>query len=489
MVGSYTTLGPGQRENYVGREVMAVPFCFDQLKLQEHLNKNSERVADSGFAPLEGAAQVPTEEELKHAEEVTGIPRSLDVTEYPMSASIKFDPEAVLVNNEIALDIVYYISQTAYASRLKEITSEEVKEYTHKKRTTANFWAKKELRSPIRGKIGELIWLQKCNAIICEEVSRLAGEAHIAEQCEDLEEIDLFLARLNSIVLISQLPETNTRRVYYLSTLRSHHLASGGDAGMERIGGTSFLTAVAVMRVTHLSMNHGKPKRIFHSSTGIELLCQRVLSSENVFLSQILFDLCLTQISRSVLQISDSRNCTSEPTEKNLKPDHYSLAMLIREGFLEVKHGAGRDMWADGFTKPMKQASVFLLHMAVNWGLLNAGMMKLVLEHVTRIEKREADRKKRLQELLDAEQRLKDGDDQQGDPELEESDEDDDDQAEGGGIFTCRAGSINVIRGGNAGFWTEDIGARRRIHNAPRNWLATPVCADVSEEQASEWFS
>eukprot|EP00392_Amoebophrya_sp_AT5.2_P017786 g18198.t1 len=481
-LGSFTTIGPGQRENYVGREIMVVPMCFDQLQLQKHLATNSDRVAASGFAPLEGTVEQPTEEELKAAEATTGIARDLPVTEYPTSKSIQYDPMWFLENNRVEMDVVYYISQASYAAKMKEITSEEIKEYIRKRRVTTNFWAKKELKSPIRGKLGELIWLQKCNGVICEEVSRLAGEAHIAEQLEDLEEIDLFLARLNNIILISQLPETNTRRVYYLAPLRKHYLGSGGDAGMERLGGTAFLAAEAVLRTTHLSMHHGKPKRVFHSSTGIELLCQRIQSSENVFLSQILFDLSLTQINRAVLQISDSRNCTSEPSERNLKPDHYSLAMLIREGLLEVKHGPGPDMWADGFTKPMRQSNAFLLHLAVNWGLLNASMMKVVLEHVGRIAKREQDRADQLQELIEknAERDLK------GEEELS-SDSEDDGEA-GAGIYTCCAGAVMRIRGGNTGFWTEDIGSCQRVHNAPRNWLATPVCADVSEEEARKWF-
>eukprot|EP00392_Amoebophrya_sp_AT5.2_P018604 g19175.t1 len=426
-LGSFTTLGPGQRENYVGRELMVVPMVFDQWQLRQHLSANAVRVADSGFVPADGAIDQPTEDELAAAEQVTGLRRDTPVSECPMSESVAFDPMWYISNNHLSMPVVYYLSQTAYASRLNQLSDSEVRTYFAKKRVTTNFWAKKELKSPIKGKLGELIWLQKCNGVICEEVSRLAGEAHIAEECSTPEEIDLFLGRLNNIILIAQLPETNTRRVYYLAGLRKHHLASGGDAGMERIGGTSFLAAVAVMRTTHLSMHHGKPKRIFHSSTGIELLSQRVLSSESVFLSQILFDLSLTQISRPILQISDAKNCTSEPSERNLKPDHYSIAMLIREGFLVVKHGPGTDMWADGFTKIMRLANVYLLHMAVSWGLLTARMTKIVQEHISLAEKREADRAAHVQELLQ-------GTEQEADFEKwlqSAADEDDEDEEEG----------------------------------------------------------
>eukprot|EP00392_Amoebophrya_sp_AT5.2_P001124 g1126.t1 len=191
-----------------------------------------------------------------------------------------------------------------------------------RRRAKGDEWLLRGIRSPRKGRIGELIWL-KASAIICASVSKLASAAHLAEQQEDFESVEGFAEDLSGVIHLSQWYEFNTQRVRRLAGLRENFLRGAGDAGLERIGK---MVLLAARRCDYINgpAHFGKaPKRKFSSSTGIEILAQKILCSEMVYILgiDIVPDLALCVIGRPMLQLSDSKNATTEPNEKNLKPD------------------------------------------------------------------------------------------------------------------------------------------------------------------------
>eukprot|EP00392_Amoebophrya_sp_AT5.2_P017701 g18108.t1 len=384
-LGSFTRLRPGYRDNFVGRELAVVPFGIDQWRVNDYLTKEQDRVELSGIELDEKATEVPPEAELVKIEERTNLSRHTDPVNYPLSSSVVLD-RAMFLEDEPEEEVVFYVSQQSYASKLATISHQEVDEFFQARARIASKWARKNLKSPIRGRLGELIWLEKTNSVIAEMLGPLASDAHFAEQAERAADIDKFLDELNLLIGLAQMPEMNILRVYRLAGLHNHFLGGAADASKDKIGGTTFLAARAVMRLAMLSrFGGGKPGRIFHSSTGIEILAQKILASENIFAAQIVYDLHLCLISRSLLQLCDARNALQEPKERNLRPDYHALAMLQRERLVAMGHGAGPKMWADGLTKQPRLANVFMLHMAVNFGLVDKSNMEAIQRHVAKI--------------------------------------------------------------------------------------------------------
>eukprot|EP00392_Amoebophrya_sp_AT5.2_P018790 g19414.t1 len=68
---------------------------------------------------------------------------------------------------------------------------------------------------------------------------------------------------------------------------------------------------------------------------------------------------------------------------------------MIREKLLAIKHVPGRKMFADGYTKDMVAARVFLLHLAANFGLLDRELLDVVHAHI----KEELEREQEMEAL------------------------------------------------------------------------------------------
>eukprot|EP00392_Amoebophrya_sp_AT5.2_P017633 g18031.t1 len=409
-LGSFTRLRYGTRDNFVGRELAAVPYEYDQKRVGDYLELEKDRVEASGIVLEEGAVEIPTADALKVVEERVGFGPDVATQQYPAAQSVPLDP-FMFLDNEQPHEVVYYISQQSYAERIKTISHEEVNEY-FRRRVGASKWQKinGSIRSPLRAKLGELIWLEKTNAVIVERLGDLASDAHYAEMATRAEDIDLFIDELSGLVLLAQLQETNVLRVYRLGGIGENFLGGAADAATKKIGGTTFLAAADVKRIGTLSrFGGGKPGRVFHSSTGIEVLAQKQLISENIFLAQVLMDMHLIRINRPLLSLTDAKNATTEPKERNLRPDFHSIAMLVRDKLLAVVHADGDNMWADGLTKEARVAHLFLLHLAFNFGLIDLEMMKLIQTHIRRVLGLEEEQKmdsaldKAVEELAEAE--------------------------------------------------------------------------------------
>eukprot|EP00392_Amoebophrya_sp_AT5.2_P017582 g17963.t1 len=359
-LGSFTRLRTGYRDNFVGRELATAPYDIDQWRVGQYLQKEHDRAELSGLELPEGAVEVPSEEKLVEVEERAGVSRHTNPVEYPLSPSLPLDP-AMFLEQEDAEPVVFYVSQQSYASKLQQVTYAEVDKFFQQRAQITSKWARRNLKSPIR--------------VIVEMLGSLASDAHFAEQAERASDIDKFLDELNPLILLAQMPEVNTIRVYRLAGLMEHYLGGAADASKDKIGGITFLAARHAMRLGFLSrFGGGKPGRIFHSSTGIEVLAQKVLASENIYVAQVVFDMHLCRLGRSLLQLTDARNCLTEPKERNLRPDYHSIAMMQREKLIELAHGPGVKMWADGLTKGARLASLFLLHVAANFCLVDKAM-------------------------------------------------------------------------------------------------------------------
>eukprot|EP00392_Amoebophrya_sp_AT5.2_P017456 g17812.t1 len=104
----------------------------------------------------------------------------------------------------------------------------------------------------------------------------------------------------------------------------------------------------------------------------------RLLMSELLFLYQLALDLHLINLDASVLQLVDSKNCTTEPKEKNLRVDYMALAQLREEGFLQIKHVPGKLNWSDALTKSVREVQIFLLYLSTVWGITDKKIVDVV---------------------------------------------------------------------------------------------------------------
>eukprot|EP00392_Amoebophrya_sp_AT5.2_P018804 g19432.t1 len=253
-LGSFTVLEPGTRDNYVGREIIVVPRCFDDYLVEQHLLSQPEQLEKAGLEFPRDVMGGISEEEYQTVEQATGIGRETEASDYPLAKSRTLDAEWFADNNEVPFEIVYHVSQASYAKKLQELTAEEVNTYFQKRGRATNKWLRRQLKSPIKGRIGELIWLEKTNSIIHEAVSVLAGQAHAAEQQSSYDEIAVFVEELSNLILIAQLPETNVRRVFWLGKQGEVFMCGAADAGMERTGSIPFLASLRSSRINGMAM-------------------------------------------------------------------------------------------------------------------------------------------------------------------------------------------------------------------------------------------
>eukprot|EP00392_Amoebophrya_sp_AT5.2_P017466 g17823.t1 len=381
-LGSFSILEEGCRDVYIGRELTVVPFSFDQFLVKNHLDANKSHMEQTKIELPARALVVPTAGELQLVEERVGFPPNTKLTEYAETKKIPYCPLVVGEKRRMIQPIAYYMGQEVYASKIKPLHEPEVTEYFKAKaRAAGDKWKLRNVRSPFKGRLGELIWL-KYNALTAVSVSELASVAHSAESCSSYDEVDGFIEDLSGCIGVSKFPQSNILRIYYLAGLLQHHILGAADAGLERIGGTPFLAARDNPRINTISRFQPKPKRKFSSSTAIEVLAQKACSSEVIFLLQLLLGLSLCVVGRTFAQISDSRNCLQEPKEKNIRPDYHALSGLQREKLLRIYHGPGKFMWPDGLTKSFRDGQMWLLHLACNFGLIDQSMTHIVQTHI-----------------------------------------------------------------------------------------------------------
>eukprot|EP00392_Amoebophrya_sp_AT5.2_P017817 g18234.t1 len=96
-------------------------------------------------------------------------------------------------------------------------------------------------------------------------------------------------------------------------------------------------------------------------NTGIELLAQRMLTSELVYALQIALDLHLVELGRPLLQLGDSKNLLSEPHEKSLRLDYHAISQLREDQILKLMHIPGKQNWTDALTKEPREVILLLL--------------------------------------------------------------------------------------------------------------------------------
>eukprot|EP00392_Amoebophrya_sp_AT5.2_P018619 g19196.t1 len=384
-LGSFSFLTEGRRDVYIGRELTVVPFLFDQATVRASLDENKSLFEQSKIQLPEHAVITPSDAELRLVKERVGFEPLTEPTEYPETEKVPHCPLTIAEQYTMAHPVVYYMGQTIYAQKIKPLLEEEVTDYFRcREKAAGDRWKLRNIKSPFKGRLGELIWLKFC-AIAAVSVSELASVAHAAEQCSSFDEVSGFVEDLNGCIGVSKRPQANLQRVYFLGRLLEHFALGAADAGKERIGGTPFLAGRQVPRINVISRFQPKPQRKFPSSTAIEVLAQKVCSSELIFLVQLLLDLFLCGIGRALGQISDSRNSLQEPRERNIRPDFQALSGLQRAKLLRLYHGPGKVMWPDGLTKCFRDGQMYLLHLACNFGLIDAQMMSIVQRHIEEI--------------------------------------------------------------------------------------------------------
>eukprot|EP00392_Amoebophrya_sp_AT5.2_P016463 g16725.t1 len=303
-LGSFCILQPCQRDAYIGRELALVPMAYDQQRVRDHLAKNQHHMQQADLTFPEGALEEVKQEELDRLFVATGVKHDVLPEHYPETEKISYDPEVVLQLYRTQERVVYSVGQEVYASKIAPLERAEVEKYFAARIEAGNNkFKQKQNKSPFRGRLGELIWL-KSNAIVSEGVSELASLAHEAEKCVEFEEVQGFVEDMNGVIGVAKFREANTKRIYFLGGPGEMFVGGAGDAGGERIGGTTFLAGRGIPRINCISHWTNKPKRRFSSSTAIEVLGQKVCSSELIYMIQLLLDLALVKLGRpSVCQL------------------------------------------------------------------------------------------------------------------------------------------------------------------------------------------
>eukprot|EP00392_Amoebophrya_sp_AT5.2_P017650 g18049.t1 len=385
-LGSWGQLHAGFRDTYVGREVVARPLCFDQRDLALELRDRAEELELADFQPPAGAETMPTEEELVEVEKIVGVGREVVAEEYPPIKTTSFDPWSVPDKNVLVVATVYLLSQETYIRKVKGITKTEVEEFQRKRKTTTNAFLFKQISNPFRGRVGELAWVMKCNAVILEALSTLAQTVHIVEKAEDWETVEEFVDDLNNLIGLAQNYGHSTIRVYRLGGLHEHFVIGSGDAGMKRVGGGTDLVALATIHNTPRTTFSKKPKRKASSSTGMEVLAMRMVTHEMVYTLQIAPDLHLCLHRRQLLALTDAKNLLGEPGEKNLKPDWSSINQLVDQGHLKAGHIPGKLNPFDVLTKTLRETKPIFLHFAKNKGLFDRRVLEVIHSFIDKVQ-------------------------------------------------------------------------------------------------------
>eukprot|EP00392_Amoebophrya_sp_AT5.2_P017237 g17566.t1 len=500
-LGSFCILEEGRRDAYIGREVAVVPFLFDQKRVRAHLNDNSSHMIQGEVELPVGAVQEGTAEEVAAVEKRVGISSDTRPEQYPETTKISYDPMVVLSLHKMSTDVVYYVGQELYAEKITALTEEEVEKFYEKRRAAnGNKWKLRECKSPFKGRLGELLWL-KSNAIISQCVSELASLAHKADLCERYSDVDQFVDDLNGTIGAAQFKGSNTQRIYRLADLGNAFICGAADAGKERIGGTSFIAGAGVQRVNVISHWSKKPKRKFSSSTAIEVLGQKVLSAELIYLLQVVLDLHICTKGRPFAQIADSKNSIQEPAEKNIKPDYAAMSGLVRAKLLKFFHGPGKKLWVDALTKAFRDGHAWLLHIAVNLGLLDVAMMRLVQKHITEVLETEAKKTNMLtDEMAQQMEEAASSDDDELPPELQvKADQDDEELPQELEFCSVEAGvgtiaatiempvfkpivnsaEYTLLAAADADWWSEDEYSVTKHHGKIRSNFFTPLSPQI----------
>eukprot|EP00392_Amoebophrya_sp_AT5.2_P016215 g16472.t1 len=380
-VDSLALLTPGVRDNFVGREMCSCPEAFEHERRAATLEKAQKRVEDLGFECKEELLLHPAEEVLSAAEAAAAVKRDAGSEDYPKAKPNIFCPLIYLAaKKDFALPVVYYVSQEAYCRGITALEQPEVEDYFLRRRTTTNAYLRSQLRSPFRSRVGGAMWLSKTSAVILQQLSQLASEIVEVEKADTWGEVESFVSRFNNLLLLMQSADYSTRKIYDVGA--KCVLSGIADASKDRVGGAVFVHGVKGLQVTVLSCWSKPPRRVYHSSSGIELLAQRILCTELLWSKQLGLDLGLLSLRTPIVQLCDAKNLCGavRPAERNLQADFWYLTQLRDHRILMLLHIAGLTNATDALTKPPKDCVLVLLHLLSAYGVLDGRILKQLQE-------------------------------------------------------------------------------------------------------------
>eukprot|EP00392_Amoebophrya_sp_AT5.2_P016694 g16987.t1 len=354
-LGSWTKLTPGRRDSFIGRDVQVVPAEVDQHQMNAMLVEQAEGLERHDIQVSDNFSKAVNEEALLKAETAYGITRDQKPHTYEKADNLPRSADVLFNGWEMKEEVVFVVSQEAYAQKIKEVTREEVLAFFKGRDTAKNKWMRKKVENPFRKRIGEILWVTKSNCVIAAAASDLAGGLLQAEQANSWDAVKHYVNDLNGLTLLTSLGESSVRRVARIGDIHEHYLLGCGDASKSRVGGTLNLAGNLSMRLTLISSFSKIPRRVFSSSTGIELLAQRLLTSELLFALQIALDLHLLSLGVPFLQVGDNKNLLTEPNEKSLRLDYQALQQLREEKTLVMRHIPGKQNWSDALTKEPRE--------------------------------------------------------------------------------------------------------------------------------------
>eukprot|EP00392_Amoebophrya_sp_AT5.2_P018194 g18671.t1 len=403
-LGSWTGLMPGQRDSFIGRELQVVPSAIDQYQLNKMLESKREELQEKDIDVEEEYYINPEEEALEKVEREFGISRDQKPHTYEKAANMQCDAATLAKYWRVDEDVAYVVSQETYAQKMKTISKEEVLQFYRDRDRATNKWMRKKVSNPFRKTVGELLWLAKSNAIIAAATSDAAGELLKAEQANSWAAVEHYVNDLNGLIMLAQFGESSCRRICRIANLKEHILLGCGDASKSRVGGSLNLFGDLSSRMTCISFFSKIPRRVFSSSTGIELLAQRMLTSELVFAMQIALDLHLIQLGTPVLQLGDNKNLLSEPNEKNLKLDYHAISQLREENILNLRHIPGPKNWTDALTKEPREVILLLLYLNTVWGIADKRVLAVIKDFQKTGGKVKTKKEKDIMQILEEEE-------------------------------------------------------------------------------------
>eukprot|EP00392_Amoebophrya_sp_AT5.2_P017870 g18292.t1 len=464
-LGSFGKLAPGTRDIFIGRETYCVPAGIEQHQLNNMLEKNKQALEEHDIQ-VSSFASVVSEEQLLLEEKTFGLSRDQRLLDYPTAPSVPCTAEDLFRGCSQEQEVVYVVSQESYTSKIRTIDQEEVEKYIIERNRAKTKWQKKNVANPFRGRVGELIWLTKANGLIAECVSELAGQLIAAENATCWQDVQFYVNDLNGLILLAQDSESSSRRIARLGSLHEHSMFGCADAAKKRVGGTINLAGPASRRFSTLSQFSKLPKRVFNSSTGVELLAQRMLNAELMYATQIALDLHLTSLAGGVLQLVDNKNIVTEPNEKNLRLDFFALQQLKEEGVLTLVHIPGALNWADPLTKAIRDVIPELLYLGAVWGISDDRVQKVIQDFVERKLRIQAETEEENQEEKEVE--LREMRVQKPEKEAET------------GVCCFQQGED---------YWIEDEQTVTRVHVEPRKTRFTPKTKEfpTTREDTENW--
>eukprot|EP00392_Amoebophrya_sp_AT5.2_P004492 g4500.t1 len=399
-LGSWTKLSPGTRDNFIGRENHCMPAVIEQHQLNTTIKQHAEELERLDIQ-VDDFVEKVDEEELVRVEKKFGITRDQASTSYPQAPTVPFTAQQLFDGCDMEEEMVFVVSQQSYANKLKPVDRNEVEKFIVERNRAKSKWQRKNVSNPFRGRIGELIWLTKTNAVIAESVSEMAGQLIAAEQTADWDSVQFFVNDLNGLIYLAQASEASCRRIRRLGGLREHKMFGCGDASKDRVGGTTNLAGPATLRLSTMGQFSKLPKRVFNSSTGIETLAARMVNAELLYAMQVALDLQLVELGTGLLQLVDNKNICAEPREKNLRLDFFALQQLREEGILQISHIPGALNWTDPLTKQVKDVLPVLIYFATVWGVCDMRVANVIQKFVNKKKESETKAEEEEVELVD----------------------------------------------------------------------------------------